>query len=91
MAQMLRKLLMLMALVSGLTALCAPERALAADNAVSSSEAELCDSKKDEVRCECFTTIRLRDWRIVLEKQCCPRAPIIPVPSVYYGVDRAFE
>ena len=77
MAQMLRKLLMLMALVSGLTALCAPERALAADNAVSSSAAELCDSKKD--------------WRIVLEKQCCPRAPIIPVPSVYYGVDRAFE
>jgi hypothetical protein len=88
---MLRKLLMLMALLSGLTALCAPERALAADNAVSRAAAELCDSKKDEARCECFTTIRLRDWRLVLERQCHPRAPIIPVPSVYYGIDRAFE
>lgn len=88
---MLRKLLMLMALLSGLTALCAPDRALAADNAVSRSAAELCDSKKDEVRCECFRTIRLRDWRLVFERQCHPRGPLIPVPSVYYGVDRAFE
>ncbi len=88
---MLRKLLMLMALLSGLTAMYAPERALAAQSSVSGTAAEVCDAKKTDARCECHTAISLRDWRIVVEKICRPRSSVIYVPTVYLGVDRAYE
>ncbi|MEL7689476.1 hypothetical protein [Citromicrobium bathyomarinum] len=88
---MLRLLLTCLAFLSGLIAIGAPANAMMAESSVSRSAAEVCDAKKDDARCECRTTVRLRDWRIVFEKVCRPRGPVVFVPTVQLGPDRALE
>ena len=88
---MLRFLLTCLAFLSGLVALGTPANAVMAESSVSRSAAEICETEKDDARCECYTAIRLRDWRIVLEKVCKPRTATIFIPTVYFGADRAYE
>ena len=89
---MLRLLLTCLAFLTGLVAVGTPASAMLAESSVSQTAAEICDSEKQaDARCECYMTIRLRDWRIVFERVCRPRSPLIFVPTVQYGPDRALE
>ena len=88
---MLRKLLMLMALLSGLTAMYAPERALAAQDVSSQVEAG------EELRSEVETGGYAVDFEAAVAARAQPLDPlqaseprIIAVP-VLIGVDRARE
>ena len=88
---MFARLLALFAILSSLVALGTPAHAMMAESSVSRSAAEICDAEKEDSRCECFTSVRLKDWRIVLERKCRLRVPGISVPTVYVGSDRAYE
>jgi len=90
-ARMLRLLLTCLAFLTGLVAVGTPAHALYAESAVSRSTAENCQEESDDARCVCQTCLRLRDWRFVVERKCVLRDPIIYVPTVYIGSDRAFE
>lgn len=89
--RMLRLLLTCLAFLSGLVAVGTPASAMFAESSVAGSAAEVCDSDEEIARCECRTAIRVRNWRIALERVCRPRTPVIFVPTVQLGPDRALE
>ena len=88
---MLRLLLTCLAFLTGLVAVGTPASAMFAESSVAGAAAEVCDSDKEDARCECRTTIRVRDWRLALERVCRPRDPVIFLPTVQLGPDRALE
>ena len=88
---MLRLMLTCLAFLAGLVAVGAPASAMFAESTVTRASQDVCEDDSDDPRCVCQTSIRLRDWRIVVERKCRLRDPIMPVPTVYFGSDRAFE
>ena len=66
--RMLRLLLTCLAFLTGLVAVGTPASAMFAESSVAGAAAEVCDSDKEDARCECRTTIRVRDWRLALER-----------------------
>lgn len=88
---MLRLLLTCLAFLSGLVALGVPAQAMLAESSVATAAEESCDDSQDDARCECFKTLRLKDWRLSWERKCRPRDPVVFVPTVQLGPDRALE
>ncbi|GAB5347769.1 hypothetical protein [Alteriqipengyuania sp. 357] len=88
---MLRLLLTCLAFLTGLVAVGTPASAMYAESTVTRASADVCEDDSEDARCVCQTSIRLRDWRIVVERKCHLREPMIFVPTVYFGADRAFE
>ena len=88
---MLRILLTCLAFLTGLIALGAPGHAMLAESSVSRSADEVCDPEEDNKRCVCRTKYAVRDWRIVAEKVCRLRGPVVFIPTVQYGPDRLRE
>lgn len=88
---MLRLLLTCLAFLSGLVALGAPAQAIAAESTVTRAADEACDPEKDAARCVCRTSVRVRDWWVTFERVCRKREPVIFLPTVQLGPDRARE
>ncbi|MEL7686109.1 hypothetical protein AAG596_01280 [Citromicrobium bathyomarinum] len=88
---MLRLLLTCLAFLTGLIAIGAPANAMFAESSVSRSAAEISDPDQGDVRCECGTSIRLRDGRIACDTVCLLHDLRVFVPTVQLGPDRALE
>lgn len=89
--RMFARLLTFFAVLSSFAALGTPAQAMMAESAVARSAAEACETDKEDARCECRTTIRLRDWRLEFDRICRPRGPVIFLPTVQIGPDRSRE
>tara|TARA_B100000989_G_C19135498_1_gene301154 strand:- start:143 stop:457 length:315 start_codon:yes stop_codon:yes gene_type:complete len=91
-SQMLRQILMLMALLSGLTALCAPEQALASQD--QASQLEMGEAQHGEAEKAAFAADFdpvLPRSRAVRTVSLAPVPQLATAPRVAIGVDRARE
>ena len=88
---MLRLLLTCLAFLTGLVAVGTPASAMFAESSVSGTTAEACETKREDARCECRSTIHLRNWRLAVERKCRRVQTVIFLPTVQIGPDRALE
>ena len=91
-ADMLRRLIACLALLTGIAATGAPAHAAfvgAVSERVASSD---CSRAADEARCRCIQQRRNQGDRDENPRECKPRRTItIVIPTVQYGPDRAHE